>query len=64
MRILHTSDWHLGRIFHGIHLTEDQACLLDQLVLLVKDVRPEIILIAGDVYDRSVPPHRGGKTAG
>jgi exonuclease SbcD len=56
MRILHTSDWHLGRIFHGIHLTEDQACLLDQLVLLVKDVRPEIILIAGDVYDRSVPP--------
>ncbi|MEW6661376.1 MAG: exonuclease SbcCD subunit D [Bacillota bacterium] len=56
MRILHTSDWHLGRIFHGIHLTEDQAYLLDQFVHLVKDVRPEIILIAGDVYDRSVPP--------
>jgi len=56
MRILHTSDWHLGRIFHGIHLTEDQAHVLDQFVDMVKDVRPNIVLVAGDIFDRSVPP--------
>jgi len=43
MRMLHTSDWHLGRIFHSIHLTEDQACLLDQFIYLVRDVRPDIV---------------------
>lgn len=56
MRILHTSDWHLGRIFHGIHLTDDQAYVLEQFVRLAGDVKPDVILIAGDVYDRSVPP--------
>ncbi len=56
MRILHTSDWHLGRIFHGVHLTDDQAHLLDRFVELVNDARPDVILIAGDIYDRSVPP--------
>lgn len=56
MRFLHTSDWHLGRIFHGIHLTEDQAYLLDQFLALVQDSKPEAIVIAGDIYDRAVPP--------
>ena len=56
MRILHTGDWHLGRIFHGIHLTNDQAYLLDQFVSLVHDTSPDAVLIAGDVYDRGVPP--------
>jgi len=56
MRIIHTSDWHLGRIFHGTHLTDDQAYILDQLVHLIGDARPDVLLIAGDVYDRSVPP--------
>ncbi|HBX22611.1 MAG TPA: exonuclease SbcCD subunit D [Desulfotomaculum sp.] len=56
MRFLHTSDWHLGRIFHGVHLTDDQAHVLDQFIELVKDVKPDAVLIAGDVYDRSVPP--------
>jgi exonuclease SbcD len=56
MRILHTSDWHLGRIFHGIHLTGDQAHVLDQLVGLVGEARPDVVLIAGDIYDRAVPP--------
>ena len=37
MRILHTADWHLGRIFHGLHLTEEQAYVLDQLVALTKE---------------------------
>lgn len=56
MRILHTSDWHLGRIFHGVHLTDDQAYILDQFIKLSGDTRPDVILIAGDIYDRSVPP--------
>ncbi|MDR3590248.1 MAG: exonuclease SbcCD subunit D [Negativicutes bacterium] len=56
MRFLHTADWHLGRIFHNIHLTEDQACVLEQLVVLIQDVKPDAVVIAGDVYDRSVPP--------
>ena len=56
MRILHTSDWHLGRIFHGVHLTDDQSYILDQFVKLVGDTKPDVILIAGDIYDRSVPP--------
>lgn len=56
MRFIHTSDWHLGRLFHGAHLTDDQAHVLDQFVDLVKDARPDAILIAGDIYDRAVPP--------
>jgi exonuclease SbcD len=56
MRFLHTADWHLGRIFHGVHLTEDQSHVLVQFVDLVKDSKPDAIVIAGDVYDRAVPP--------
>ena len=56
MRILHTADWHLGRILHGVHLTEDQAFVLDQLVALVGEARPDVVLVAGDVYDRAIPP--------
>ena len=37
MRLIHTADWHLGRILHGVHLTEDQAHVLDQFVTLVQD---------------------------
>ncbi|MFZ5650713.1 MAG: metallophosphoesterase family protein, partial [Bacillota bacterium] len=47
MRILHTSDWHLGRIFHGVHLTDDQAHILDQFVKLVSEAKPEAVLVAG-----------------
>lgn len=56
MRFLHTADWHLGRLFHGVHLTEDQAHVLDQLVELARDAKPDAVLVAGDVYDRSLPP--------
>ncbi len=56
MRILHTADWHLGRIFHGRHLTQDQAHVLEQFCTLARDVRPDAIIIAGDVFDRAVPP--------
>ncbi len=56
MRFIHTADWHLGRLFHAVHLTDDQSYVLDQFVDLVADVRPAAVLIAGDVYDRGVPP--------
>lgn len=56
MRILHSSDWHLGKLFEGHHLTEDQAYVLDDFVALVRDAKPDVVLIAGDLYDRSVPP--------
>lgn len=56
MRFIHTADWHLGRLFHGTHLTSDQAYVLDQLVDVAKQARPDAVIVAGDVYDRAVPP--------
>ncbi len=56
MRLIHTADWHLGRLFHNVYLTDDQAAVLDQLVDLVREVRPNAVLLAGDLYDRAVPP--------
>jgi DNA repair protein SbcD/Mre11 len=56
MRFLHTADWHLGRVYHGVSLLEDQACVLQDFIRIVADTRPDAVLIAGDIYDRSVPP--------
>ena len=56
MRFLHTSDWHLGRIFHGLHLLEDQRAALEQILTLAKDYRVDALVVAGDIYDRAVPP--------
>ena len=56
MRLIHTADWHLGRLFHNQHLTADQRYVLQQLVELAAEVRPAAVLIAGDLYDRAVPP--------
>lgn len=57
MRILHMADWHLGRIFYARHLTEDQAYVIEhQLYQLVKEANIDVIVLAGDVFDRAVPP--------
>ena len=56
MRFLHTADWHLGKLLHGVHLTDDQRALLDQLIDVASDAEPDLLIVAGDVYDRSVPP--------
>lgn len=56
MRILHTSDWHLGRTLHGVDLLEHQAAYLDHLVELTRSERVDAVLVAGDVYDRAIPP--------
>ena len=56
MRFLHTADWHLGRLFHQVHLTEDQDHVLRQLIEVARDARVDAVVVAGDVYDRAVPP--------
>ncbi|MDT4937111.1 MAG: repair protein SbcD/Mre11 [Pseudonocardiales bacterium] len=56
MRILHTSDWHLGRTLHGEPLIEHQRQFLAWLVQLARDRHVDAVVVAGDVYDRAVPP--------
>ncbi|KRC32912.1 exonuclease SbcCD subunit D [Oerskovia sp. Root22] len=56
MRILHTSDWHLGRTLHGVDLLGHQAAYLDHLVEVVRSEGVGAVLVAGDVYDRAIPP--------
>jgi exonuclease SbcD len=56
LRLLHTSDWHLGRQLHGVSLLPDQAHVLAQIVEIVRREDVEVVAIAGDVYDRAVPP--------
>ena len=55
MKILHTSDWHLGRTLHKVDLHEHQAAFLDWLVALVQEEQVDVVVIPGDVYDRAVP---------
>lgn len=56
MKFIHTADWHLGKLVHGIYMTEDQRVVLKQFVQLVEKEKPDAVVIAGDLYDRSVPP--------
>lgn len=56
MRILHTSDWHLGRTFHGRVLDDAQAAFADHLVELACCEAVDAIVVSGDVYDRAIPP--------
>lgn len=56
MRILHLADLHLGKIFHDVHLTDDQGHILEQIVAIARDNRVDVVAVSGDVYDRSVPP--------
>lgn len=56
MRFLHTSDWHLGRQFHGASLLQEQAAALERIVELAAEADVDAVLIAGDIYDRAIPP--------
>ena len=56
MKFIHTSDWHLGRQFHNVSLLDDQQAVLDQLIQYVEDNPVDAVVVAGDIYDRSVPP--------
>lgn len=55
MRILHTSDWHLGRSFHGVQLLDAQVQVLDAIVEMVREESIDVVTLSGDVYDRAMP---------
>ena len=56
MKIIHTADWHLGKSLKNQSLIDDQNYILQEFLKLVDDEKPDAIIIAGDIYDRSVPP--------
>jgi len=56
MRILHTADLHLGRQFNGIPLDADHAAILDQIVSAITSRSVDVLVIAGDIFDRAAPP--------
>ena len=55
VRIIHTSDWHLGRTLHGVPLQDAQAHFLSWLAALAHERQVDAVLVAGDVYDRALP---------
>lgn len=56
LKIFHTADWHLGKLVQGVSMTEDQAFILQQFLQDIDEEKPDVVVIAGDLYDRSVPP--------
>lgn len=56
MRILHTSDWHLGRSFHREGLLDAQAAFVDHLIDTIAAEEVDLVVVAGDIYDRALPP--------
>lgn len=56
MKIIHTGDWHIGKIVNEFSMIEDQKIVLKQLINIIKEEKPNALIIAGDLYDRSIPP--------
>ncbi|MFI1034311.1 exonuclease SbcCD subunit D [Streptomyces sp. NPDC020951] len=56
MRILHTSDWHLGRAFHRVSMLGAQAEFIAHLITTAREREVDAVVVSGDVYDRAVPP--------
>lgn len=55
MKLIHLSDLHLGKRLNGFSLLEDQAYILNEILSVIDDEKPDAVLIAGDVYDRATP---------
>ena len=55
MKFIHTADWHIGRKLQGVDLLLDQKFVLENLIAEIKEDNIDFIIIAGDLYDRSVP---------
>lgn len=55
MKVIHTSDWHIGKVLYGEELTENHQSFFNQLLQLVCDERPEALLVSGDIYETSTP---------
>lgn len=56
MKFIHTSDWHIGRQLHNQSLLDDQAFVLEQIIALADEHKVDAVIVAGDIYDRSIPP--------
>ena len=56
MRLFHTSDWHLGQNLHGQERDFEHACFLDWLLRQLTQEKPDVLLIAGDIFDTVNPP--------
>ena len=56
MKFIHLSDLHLGKRVNGFSMLEDQAYILRRILQVIGDEQPDAVIIAGDIYDKSVPP--------
>jgi exonuclease SbcD len=56
MKFFHTADWHLGKLVQGVYMTEDQRYILQNFIKAIEEEKPDAVIIAGDLYDRGVPP--------
>ncbi|MEH7178438.1 exonuclease SbcCD subunit D [Neobacillus vireti] len=56
MKFFHTADWHLGKLVQNVYMTEDQRHVLGEFVKAIEEEKPDAVIIAGDLYDRGVPP--------
>lgn len=61
MRILHTADWHLGRSLRGVSLLDDQTHILDQIFETIVSRHIDVLIVAGDIYDKASPPEAAVK---
>lgn len=56
MKIFHTADWHLGKLVQGVSMTDDQRYVLQQFAKDVEEQKPDVVIVAGDLFDRAVAP--------
>jgi len=56
MKLFHTADWHLGKLVQGVSMTDEQRFVLQQFTEAIAEEKPHAVIIAGDLYDRAVPP--------
>ena len=56
MKFFHTADWHLGKLVQGVYMTDDQRHVMQDFLKAIEDEKPDAVIIAGDLYDRAVPP--------
>lgn len=55
MKIVHTADWHIGKMMNDYSLLDDQKYYFDRFIKKLEEIKPDALIIAGDLYDRSVP---------
>lgn len=56
LKLFHTADWHLGKLVQGVYMTDDQRYVLAQFIEAIQQEQPDAVIIAGDLYDRAIPP--------